>query len=109
MQNYDYPAHAFDVIFAFAAILHLDKESVKQLFSDASRSLKIGGIFYITTKYARGYKKVWKEDKHGKRLFFYYTPKMLAELAKPHYEVAVSEMRLIRKTQWIEIALRRIK
>jgi len=109
MQNYDYPAHAFDVIFAFDSILHLDKESVKQLFSDASRSLKIGGIFFIKTKYAKGYKKVWKEDKHGKRLFFFYTPKLLQELAKPHFEIAVSEVKLINKAQWVEIALRKIK
>lgn len=109
IQNFDYPAHAYDVIFAFASILHLDKESVKQLFSDASRSLKIGGIFYISTKYSRGYRKEWKEDDHGKRLFFYYTPKMLAELAKPHYEVATSEINTIHNRQWVEMTLRRIK
>jgi len=107
MQNYDYPAHAYDVIFAFASILHLDKESVKQLFIDAARSLTIGGIFYLTTKYAKGYKKEWYEDKHGKRLFYFYTPKMLADLAKEHYEVAVSEINTVDNIKWIEMALRR--
>ncbi|MDB5183274.1 MAG: hypothetical protein JWO47_1058 [Candidatus Saccharibacteria bacterium] len=107
MQNFDYPAHAYDVIFAFDSILHLDKESVKQLFSDAARSLKVGGVFYISTKYARGYRKEWKEDKHGKRLFFYYPPKMLADLSKDHYEVVTSEVKKIRNKLWIEIALRR--
>jgi SAM-dependent methyltransferase len=107
MQNYDYPARSYDVIFAFDSILHLDKESVKQLFSDAARSLKIGGIFYISTKYARGYKKEWKTDKHGKRLFFYYPPKMLSDLAHEHYEVAVSDVVKINNRLWVQIALRR--
>lgn len=108
MQNYDYPAHAYDVIFAFASVLHIDKESLKQLFIDASRSLKVGGIFYISTKYAEKYKKEWKEDEHGKRLFYYYTPKLIASLAGEKYEVAESDINTIHNRKWVEIALRRV-
>ncbi len=108
MQNYDYPAHAYDVIFSFASILHLDKESVRQLFVDASRSLKVGGIFYISTKYAEKYKKEWKEDEHGKRLFYFYTPKLLTSLTGDRYEVAESEINVIHNRKWVEMALRRV-
>ncbi len=107
MQNYDYPAHAYDVIFSFASVLHLDKESVAQLFVDASRSLKVGGIFYISTKYAEKYKKEWKEDDHGKRLSYFYTPKLLATLAGSRYEVVESYINTIHNRKWVEIALRR--
>ncbi len=107
MQNFDYPYKTYDVVFAFASILHIDKASLRDLMNVVARSLKIGGIFYISTKQADRYKKEWKEDKHGHRLFYFYSPKLLARLAANNFEVASVELEVKNGKPWIEMALRR--
>lgn len=108
MQNFDYPYKTYDAVFAFASVLHMDKASLRDLMEPAARSLKTGGIFYITTRYADQYSKKWVEDEHGKRLFYYYNPKGLASLAKAHFEVAYEDIeRGAGKASWIIMALRK--
>lgn len=77
MQNFDYPYKTYDVIYAFASVLHIDKTSLRDLLEVVARSLKVGGIFYISTKYAPKYTKEWKEDEYGKRLFYFYSPAVI--------------------------------
>ena len=107
MQNYDYPSNSYDVVFAFASILHIERSSLKELIEKVARSLKSGGIFYISTKYAYHYKKEWKQDDHGKRLFYFYNRHIIAELGKEFFEVATSEVEIIRDRPWVEMALRK--
>ncbi|CAN5458444.1 hypothetical protein BH10PAT3_BH10PAT3_6900 [soil metagenome] len=108
MQNFNYPYTTFDVVFAFASVLHIDKTSLRDLMEAVARSLKVGGIFYITTKAAAHYKKEWREDKHGKRLFYYYTSTLISNLGKDFFEVVSLEIETSHKNQpWIHIALRK--
>ncbi len=108
MQNFDYPYKKYDVVFAFASVLHIDKTSLRDLMTVVARSLKVGGIFYISTKYAGRYKKEWREDKHGRRLFYYYSPRLIARLAEEKFEVVKQEVETIQGKPWTEIALRKI-
>jgi len=105
MQNFDYPYRKYDVVFAFASILHIDRASLGDLLEVVARSIKVGGIFYITTEYAPRYKKKWKEDKHGRRLFYYYTPKMLEKLGEKYFFNVFSEIEDIEAKSWTIIAL----
>jgi SAM-dependent methyltransferase len=107
MQNFDYPYRTYDVVFAFASILHIDKASLRDLLEVVGRSLKVGGIFYISTKHAIRYKKEWKEDEHGKRLFYFYSPKLITNLSKDYFEVAFENVEKIKGKPWTEIALRK--
>ena len=107
MQNFDYPYKSYDVVFAFASILHIERSSLRELLEKVARSLKTGGIFYISTKYSKHYKKEWKEDEHGKRLFYFYTPNMISNLGKEYFEVATSEVEIIHNRPWVVMALRR--
>lgn len=107
MQNFDFQAHSYDVIFAFASVLHIDMDGLAKLLAEAAESLRPGGIFYISTKYSEHYRKEWVEDKHGKRLFFYYSPELITRLAKDYYSVASSEISTDSGKPWIEMALRK--
>jgi len=107
MQNFDYPTRVYDVVFAFASVLHIDKTSLRDLMKPVARSLKAGGIFFITTKYADKYKSKWKEDIHGKRLFYYYSPKILTAVSKEYFEVLYGEVEQIEGKSWTVMALRK--
>ncbi len=105
MQNFDYPYRSYDVVFAFASVLHIDKESLKLLFNKVARSLKAGGIFYISTKYASHYKENWKEDVHGRRLFYFYNENLIKNLSKEYFDMVFDDREIQGKTEWIEVAL----
>lgn len=107
MQDFDFPYRKYDVVYAFASILHIDKASLRNLLKSVARSLKVGGIFYISTKYADRYKKEWKEDEHGRRLFYFYSPKAIANLSKKDFDVVFEEAEIIKGKPWTEMALRK--
>ncbi len=107
VQNYDYPEQAYDVVFAFDLILHIDKESLKLLMQKVARSLKVGGVFYISSKHGDEYKKEWIEDKYGRRLFYYYNEATIKDCAAGSFEVAASDLQYRGNTKWLHISLRR--
>jgi len=108
MMDFKYPENAYDTVFAFASILHIPKDELVVLFRKIHNSLKQGGIFYISTKYSKEYREEWKEDEYGRRLFYFYSPEVIAELAKDRFEVAFQEVEIIRGRKWTEIALRKL-
>lgn len=105
MQSFEYPADSYDAVIAFAPVLHIDKSELTKLFSRVASALKVGGIFYISTKYKPKYSKEWKEDEYGRRLFYYYSPELIARLSSKHFEVVFSETEIIQNRPWTEIAL----
>ena len=68
----------------------------------------VGGIVYISTKASDSYKTGTKEDKFGKRLYYFYTPELLIQLAGPEFEVVDSIFEEKLGNTWIEMALRKI-
>ncbi|MGI9028256.1 MAG: class I SAM-dependent methyltransferase, partial [Candidatus Saccharimonadales bacterium] len=82
--SYEYPKNT-DIIFAFASLLHLDKEEVEQVLSSVWQSLNTGGIFYISSKYQPEYSEGIKKDQYGERLFYFYNADLMKEIACSNY------------------------
>lgn len=99
--------HKLDVIFAFASLLHLSKEEVADVLMRAHNALRLGGIFYISVKYRATYESEVITDQYGQRLFYFYSPELIAQLAGPGYEVVASSREAHGKTEWVETALRK--
>ena len=97
-----------DIVFAFASLLHLDKDEVKTVLANAHGALRPGGVFYISLKHKPAYSSAVKEDQYGKRLFYFYNAAVVSELAGKGYEVAKTWREVHGHTDWFEIALRKI-
>lgn len=107
--TFGYPNN-LDVVFAFASLLHLSKEELRTVLGKVAVALKLGGIFYISLKWAPEYTSQVKKDEFGERLFYFYTPEFVAELATESYEVAWSDRQSrseANHTEWFTIALRK--
>lgn len=106
--TYEYPDN-LDVVFAFASLLHLGKKDVSLVLKKVCNALKPGGIFFISLKLTDSYRKELKKDKYGTRMFYFYNPELIAELAGDGYEVANTGGGFVTvgNTQWFEIALRK--
>ena len=106
IETYPFPSN-LDLIIAFASLLHIEKENIKIVFNKAYKSLKKGGIFYISTKEGE-YRKERETKVHGPRTFFYYDLVLIKELTKKHFEIVYEDKQLFRNKNWITVALRRI-
>lgn len=105
-RTYKYPKN-LDVILAFASLLHLDKTEVKNLFRKVYRALRPGGIIFISLKYRPKYEKELKKDRFGNRLFYFYNPELVTELAGQGFEAVYKDTGFVTNgnTDWFEIAL----
>ena len=104
--SFTYPPD-IDIVFAFASLLHIDKTELETVFYKVAESLKPGGIFFISTKYAPECREEIKDDEFGRRLFFFYNQRELEQLAGDNFETLQSNRELIGKTEWIEIIFKR--
>ena len=104
---YNYPQN-LDIVFAFASLLHLDKEEIKQVLQKVHASLKLGGIFFISLKRAPEYREYVKETKQGRRMFYYYNAAIITELAGKDYEVVYKQESQLDETDWLELALKKL-
>jgi SAM-dependent methyltransferase len=105
--SFSYPPE-LDIVFAFASVLHLDKNELSTVFAKVGDALRPGGIFFISTKHSPQYRQEIKEDEFGRRLFFFYNQDELEEIAGPKFETVYSAQKTIGNTDWLEIAFKRL-
>jgi len=104
--SYEYPEN-LDVIYAFASLLHVNREDLKDVFTKVSQSLRSGGIFFISLKERPTYIEEVKEDEYGKRMFYYYNPAIIKEIAGNSFTSIHEDHQKIGKTEWFTIVLKK--
>ena len=105
IATYNFPPNT-DIIFSFASLLHSDKHEVSDVISRAYEALSPNGIFYISLKYDTYQKKI-KSDEYGERVFYFYTPEDIKELADKRFATVHEDTQVIGDTKWFTIALQR--
>ncbi len=105
--HYDYPKD-LDIVFAFGSLLHLDQQEVKIIADRVHKALKPKGIFYVSLKHAPEYTEHLKDDEHGRRLFYLYNPGLIETITDTLFKTENTWKKKIGKTQWFEMALRKI-
>lgn len=107
--TFEYARSQWDIVFAFASLLHLNREENRDVFRSVNASLKPGGVFFVSLKYAPEYTEKLKEDKFGTRLFYFYSPQSIMELAGNSFEAVWQSKGFItgKDTEWIEMAFRK--
>ncbi len=111
LETYEFPEEV-DIIFAFASLLHSDKESVGKVLQRASKTLASGGIIFISLKEAEEYQEKRVIEEHtGARTYFYYTPGEIEEMAPELKPVFLERQTLQgtdrRVTGWFSLILQK--
>lgn len=104
--NYDF-LEKIDIIFAFASLLHSDKNKVKSILDKAHTALNEKGIFYISLKYDKYHKEI-NTDEFGTRVYYFYTPEDMKELAGDKYKVLKEDEQVLRGQKWFTIILQKV-
>jgi trans-aconitate methyltransferase len=106
-QHYVFPEDT-DVIFAFASLLHVDKDDLVQIFDKMYNALRAGGIIYLSLKEASEYQRLVTDDQWGKREFFYYSLENILEIAGLRFEKVYEDHQVKSGTDWLTIALKKV-
>jgi len=104
--TYDYPSD-LDVIYAFASLLHVNKTDMKMALAKAATGLRKGGILFVSLKERPAYEEVVKEDKYGKRMFYYYNAALIKELASEWFTPVSENHYEIARGPWFKLALQK--
>jgi SAM-dependent methyltransferase len=104
--TYEYPKD-IDVVFAFASLLHVSRDNLPAVFYKIAQSLRPGGIAYLSLKEREYYVEETKIDEYGERMFYYYTPEIIKELAGNAFKSVFEDHQTIGKTRWFTLALQK--
>ena len=105
IETYPIPNN-LDVIFAFASLIHVPKESLQKILNLAFKSLNSGGVFFMSMKHADGYVESTKEDEFGTRTYYLYSIEDIKEIAKS-FIILKNKIHDLRGQKWFEIILQK--
>lgn len=105
--TYEYPKD-LDIVYAFASLLHVNKEDLTIVFDKVHKSLKQKGIFYISLKEREKYTEEVKKDKYGERMFYFYNADIIKSIAPKKFSSIFEHSQIHGDTKWFTIALKKI-
>lgn len=106
VEEFDFPKGA-DAIFAFASLLHSNKESISKILDKVHESLNNQGVLFMSLKYGE-YQEDTRTDEFGTRTYYYYTPEMIKELAVDKFKAVFEERRNLHNQEWFSIILQKL-
>jgi SAM-dependent methyltransferase len=101
IENFEFPTK-LDIVFAFASLLHVPKESLRAILKKTFDALNTGGVIRISLKYADFYQESTKRDEFGIRTYYLYSQEDLRELLAG-FSIIKEDVSEIRDQMWLEI------
>ena len=106
VMDYEFP-YKIDLVFAFASLLHLPKESIKEVLEKISHSLNVGGVMFISLKRREEYSTAEELDGEVGRRFYYYNREVFVDILPNNLkEVFYDEQEL--KEPWFTMILQKV-
>lgn len=85
MKEIDFPVEFFGIIFAFYSMLHVNRDDLSLLIRKVYKSLKIGGILYISSKYGE-YKEIEISNLGDIKYYYSYKPEDVETFCGSNFE-----------------------
>lgn len=104
--SYKYPKK-LDVVYAFASLLHVNRDDFAIVCQKVKEALRKGGIFFISLKERYKYEEEIKKDQYGERMFYYYNVELVKQLAGNSFALIYKNHYVLGHTNWFRLALKR--
>lgn len=105
IETYQFP-HGIDIVFAFASLIHVQKENMRKILQDVHDALNEGGVVFLSFKHSDAYIQVTKDDEFGTRTYWYYSEQDIREIA-PQFTFEHVNIHDMRGQVWMELLLRK--
>ncbi|MGV9001486.1 MAG: class I SAM-dependent methyltransferase [Candidatus Saccharimonadaceae bacterium] len=99
-QEYEFGEN-IDVVFAFASLLHVDKNDLTKIINRIHAALRKGGILYMSFKESDEYEPFVSDDRWGKRQFYLYNLDTLQVIAGDQFELVYENHKEFNDTKWL--------
>ena len=106
LETFQFP-EGTDIIFAFASLLHSDRDSVKRVLENANQALNPGGVFFISLKLGEYHQRIMDREGYGPKTFYFYTPEEIKALAPEELKSVYQETERFNKQDWFNIILQK--
>lgn len=106
IEEFQFP-QGVDICFAFASLLHSDKESVKIIIERVHETLNKGGVFFISTKYAPYHKETSDKPGQGPKTYYFYTPEEIISLCPAGFQAEYQDTHNLRGQNWFTLILQK--
>jgi SAM-dependent methyltransferase len=103
--DFEFPKK-LDAVFAFASLIHVNKEEFRTILERIYDVLNPGGVIYLSLKQSDAYEEVTKEDEFGVRTYYHYSPEDIQKIA-PKFVFVKNEIQEIRGQKWLEVILQK--
>ncbi len=101
VEEFTFPKD-IDIVFAFASLIHVPKESFLHIMEQLFESVTKNGLVFVSLKYSDIYKQVTKEDEFGTRTYWHYSQSDVQDLASG-FTVAHTSIQEIAGQVWIDV------
>ncbi len=99
----------YDVVFAFALFRHMDLEEVTDVLREVYRSLRPGGVFYISSNYGLKYEPIDQQSPvGGTRRIYTYNPDIIRKHAPAGLKHVYQTRDTVDGHEWFEVALQKV-
>ncbi len=101
VETFVFPKKA-DIIFAFASLIHTEREKLSRVFDAMYESLVPGGLARVSLKFHPKYKEVTKRDRFGERTYYLYSEGDIRAFPA-QFNILKCELNEAEGQKWLEI------
>lgn len=105
IETYTFPKN-IDIVFAFASLIHVTKESLQKIMAQLFTSVSQNGLVFVSLKHSEKYKQVTKTDEFGVRTYWHYSQSDMADVASG-FIIEHTSIQDIRGQVWMEVLFRK--
>jgi SAM-dependent methyltransferase len=106
IEEYEFPEN-LDIVFAFASLIHNDREALKKVFQKVYAALNPGGLFRISMKQADEYVELTKDTPYGIRTYYHYSEDDIMEMAKD-FKIIKADDEVAVAQNWLEFLFQKV-
>jgi len=105
VMEYGFP-QKYDIVFAFASLLHLNKTDLKEVLQNIQSNLTTDGMVFLSLKHSAQYYSQEVTDEYSTRTFYYYSRETIAELVGDLYTEEYYNEQIL-KEPWFTLVLKK--
>ncbi|MCX6726367.1 MAG: class I SAM-dependent methyltransferase [Candidatus Shapirobacteria bacterium] len=107
LENYEF-SPGVDIVFAFASLLHSDKESIEKIVKSIYDSMNNSGVFFISLKYGDYHKETLDREGFGPRTYYFYNPNEIKNISPSGFNMVYQDIQDFRDQKWFSVILQKM-
>lgn len=98
----------YDIIFAFASLIHSDRETTQRLFEKFHSILTPKWIIYVSLKASEKYSEIEKIDEFWTRIYYHYNMNQYKKNSENKFKIIYEDTQNFNHQEWFTLCFQKI-